>query len=259
VSTLSRFKSAVWRTAHNLRLRRSLPDSSISLAATIDRESLLRPGVSIDSGALIVGSTLGEEVGVRRDCTIARSALEPHIVVNPDCTISQSTLGAYSYVAPHCTIADTTLGRFCSIGPDLLCGLGDHPSDLVTTSPVFYSTAGQCGISFVDTSRFEESTPIRIGNDVWIGARVFIRSGVTIGDGAIVGAGAVVVADVPPYAVVAGVPAKTVRMRFDAPTVDRLLAMRWWDWEEATLRAAAPLLVERDPSALFTWAAGRSS
>lgn len=83
-------------------------------------------------------------------------------------------------------------------------------------------------------SHFEDNLPsrgdTRIGNDVWIGREAVIMPGVTIGDGAIVGARAVVAGSVPAYAVVAGNPARVVRHRFDAATVERLLAVRWWGW-----------------------------
>ena len=71
-----------------------------------------------------------------------------------------------------------------------------------------------------------------IGNDVWIGRNAIIMDGVTVGTGAIVGAAAVVTKDVPPYAIVAGVPARIIRYRFDEGTVKRLLANRWWDYPE---------------------------
>lgn len=74
-----------------------------------------------------------------------------------------------------------------------------------------------------------------IGNDVWIVARAIIKDGILVGDGAVIGAGAVVTHDVPPYAVVAGVPARMIRYRFD---IDLLLALKWWDWPKVKLKNA---------------------
>jgi len=271
-----------------LALRRSLPGADISLRASVDRasalgaaptiaagvfvsESSLAANAYIGEGATVSSSKLGSHVSVRErsivnssrlgshvrlleDTTVANCELGDYVSIGPNCVLTECELGSYTYTALGCRISTTRIGRFCSVGPELLCGFGDHPTHLLTSSPVFYSTLGQCGTTFATEDAVEESTPIRIGNDVWIGARVFVRNGVTIGDGAIVAAGAVVVGDVPPYSVVGGVPAKVVRMRFDESTVEGLLDLRWWDWDEDTLRAATRAMAQSDPSRLFDWA-----
>ncbi len=81
-------------------------------------------------------------------------------------------------------------------------------------------------------------------HDVWIGYGVLIRSGVTIGDGAVVGMGAVVTKDVPPYAIVAGNPAKVVRYRFEPEIIEALQELAWWNWEETRIREIAPVLCQ---------------
>lgn len=87
---------------------------------------------------------------------------------------------------------------------------------------------------------------ITIGNDVWIGANVIVLSNVHIGDGAIVGAGAVVTKDVPPYAVVAGVPAKVKKMRFEDADIQILRSLKWWDWEKEKILESAPLFYDKN-------------
>ena len=98
---------------------------------------------------------------------------------------------------------------------------------------------------------------IVIGNDVWIGARATILSGVTIGDGAVVGAGSLVVSDVPAYAISAGNPCRTTRLRFSPDTIARLLEVRWWDWPRPELVAALPFLLSGDHDAFFDFVSRR--
>lgn len=89
-----------------------------------------------------------------------------------------------------------------------------------------------------------EKEQICIGNDVWIASGVTINRGVKVGDGAIIGAGAVVTKDVPPYAVVVGVPAKILKFRFEQRIINELLEMKWWDWPQEKLNKARSLFEE---------------
>ena len=128
----------------------------------------------------------------------------------------------------------TTIGSFCSLAANIFIGPGDHPTNYLSSSSFLYmSCLGWC-----DETQGNEIflKPCDIGNDVWIGDNVFIRGGVKIGDGAVIGAGAVVVKDVPPYAVVGGVPAQIIKYRFDAPTIQRLLATQWWNKDDDFIR-----------------------
>ena len=85
-----------------------------------------------------------------------------------------------------------------------------------------------------------------IGNDVWIAAGAQVLHKVSIGDGAIVGGGAVVTKNVPPYAIVAGVPARIIKFRFDEKTICELLKIKWWDWPENVLQEYIDWLIETD-------------
>lgn len=89
-----------------------------------------------------------------------------------------------------------------------------------------------------------------IGNDVWIGYEAVVMSGVKIGDGAIIGTRAVVIKDVPPYTIVGGVPARPIRKRFDDAVIERLEALRWWDWDEEKIRRSIPAIQAGDLAAL---------
>src|SRR5690606_12842951 len=117
--------------------------------------------------------------------------------------------------ARNTQISDARIGRFCSIGSDARIGLGGtHPTDRVSTHPAFYSPMPRSQLTFAQKASFEEYPgSVIIGNDVWIGAGATIVDGVSIGDGAIVAARSMVTKDVPPYAIVGGVPSKLIRYR----------------------------------------------
>ncbi len=151
--------------------------------------------------------------------------------------IFNSTIGDYSYIAQNSWISLTQIGKFCSIGPNVLCGWGIHPTDFISTHPMFYSNLRQNGHSLSDINLIEERKPITIGNDVFIGANVTILDGVNIGNGAIIGAGSLVNNDILPYSIVAGVPAKTIRMRFDEATVTALETIQWWNFSDKQLQS----------------------
>lgn len=156
-------------------------------------------------------------------------------------TLRNTTLGRMTYVAEASRVGFADIGAFCSIGPNvLLGGLGYHPVDRLSTHPAFYSARLQAGATFSGTDAVEELPRVTVGNDVWIGAGSIVLDGVSIGDGAIVAAGAVVAKDVPPYAIVGGVPARIIRHRFDDETIDALLEWRWWDLDNSQLQALAP-------------------
>lgn len=161
------------------------------------------------------------------------STYEGHNYIH-NAVVSKSKLGAYTYVGPGTKIRNAKIGRFCSIASEVSIGLGIHPSrDFISMHPSFYSLKNTgIPISFVKKEKFIESTPIEIGNDVWIGHRAIILDGVKVGHGAAVGAGALVTKDIPPYAIVGGVPAEIIRYRFSKKQIDFLLKTEWWNKSE---------------------------
>lgn len=130
------------------------------------------------------------------------------------------------------------IGKFCSIacGAKFLFNCANHSLRSLSTYtfPLFYD---EWGLDKADVaSAWDNKGDIVVGNDVWIGFEAVIMAGVHIGNGAIIGARAVVTRDVPPYTIVGGVPARTIRKRFDDATISRLEGLRWWDWPTEKIR-----------------------
>jgi len=173
--------------------------------------------------------------------TVSGCDFEGKSVVGPNTRLYGCKIGRHSYFGGECIFSNVVVGRFCSIGPSVFAGLGRHPTtNVASTHPAFFSAENWgCYETFVTTSTFVEMLPVRIGHDVWIGAKTFIQDGVSIGHGAIIGAGAVVTHDVPPYAIVVGVPAKIIRFRASTEQIARLLQIAWWEWSDDILREHA--------------------
>ncbi|WP_187428012.1 2,3,4,5-tetrahydropyridine-2,6-dicarboxylate N-acetyltransferase [Roseobacter fucihabitans] len=167
-------------------------------------------------------------------------------VEGPTSLLSTVTPGAFLEVGAFCNLSGGALnnirvGRYCSMAHGVVTGSHEHPTDWLTTSRVSYypEVNGWDKLMLGDRAReihakkkpFAASCPITtLGHDVWIGQGAFIKSGITIGHGAIIGARATVLKDVPPYAIVVGTPGRVVRLRFQDAVVERLLAVKWWDY-----------------------------
>ncbi|MGZ3763982.1 MAG: CatB-related O-acetyltransferase [Mucilaginibacter sp.] len=151
--------------------------------------------------------------------------------------VRESTIGEYSYIGHSSNIFRVNIGKFCSISRYVNIGLSSHPTNFISTSPIFFSVKNATGTTWSDKDVYDDRPdPIVIGNDVWIGMNVTVTTGITIGNGAVIAAHSVVTKDVPPYGIVAGVPAKLIKYRFDAPTIEKLQKLSWWDLPEAFIK-----------------------
>ena len=155
-------------------------------------------------------------------------------------SIFSSYFGFASYTGVNARISNTHVGRYTCIAPDVKIVTGTHPiENFVSVHPCFYSERGT-GFTYIKEQKFQEykyadagnKFSVIIGNDVWLGTAAKIMEGVTVGDGAVVAAGAVVTKDVPPYAIVGGIPAKVIKYRFPEDEIEYLLKLRWWEKDE---------------------------
>jgi virginiamycin A acetyltransferase len=144
----------------------------------------------------------------------------------------RTSIGRYTCVMDNTQVGDncSEVGSFCSIARGCVIGTNHHPYHFVTTSSVFSTTVWKVDGVVDLKAKMNEGRRTIIGHDVWIGCNSVVIGGVNIGTGAIVGAGSVVTKDVPPYAIVAGTPARVIGRRFDDALVEDLLASCWWEW-----------------------------
>lgn len=173
-------------------------------------------------------------------------------------------VGAFSYVRSCLGGADgrnnvqnVTIGRYCSIADNVRVFQADHDVGNFTTSTYIYRTPSYRREGRMVKERAREtkqelrlvrnrdisSPAVTIGNDVWIGSHVALKPGIDIGDGSCIATGAVVTKDVPPYAIVGGVPARVLKYRFNEKTVEKLLSLKWWQYDFLQFRvdAGAPI------------------
>lgn len=195
--------------------------------ALICTDDIIQDGISVNPNALIIGETV----------------FEAPIQLSNGVYREVEKIGAFTYTNGNFDSKRVKqIGRHCMISQDVTLGTYYHFYNLLCANNVFATSQGQ--FKYPQLNKYTNTTEnfdsmmrhgikhgsIIIGNDVWIGMRAIVMNGVTIGDGAVIGAGAVVTKDVPPYAIVGGVPAKIIKYRFPKTVIEKLLELKWWEY-----------------------------
>lgn len=182
---------------------------------------------------------LSENPTLHANAKVIDSQLGAWTEIGESWQILESTIGDFTYTAgSDGLIHYCDVGKFCSLASHVVINPGDHPMERPTQHHFTYrckkfKLADQDDNAFFDWRR---SRRCRIGHDVWMGRGAQVMADITIGNGAVIAAGAVVTRDVAPYAIVAGVPARQIRMRHTDETIEALEHIKWWDWDHATLK-----------------------
>lgn len=179
---------------------------------------------------------------IHPDCEVVNTSFGAYCELGRGSRVQNSTFGDYSYTDRASDIANATIGKFANIASYTRIGPTDHPLHTASLHHFLYRSSDYWDDVAVDPAFFEHRASRRamIGHDTWLGHNCIIKPEVTVGDGAVVASGAVVTRDVAPYTIVAGIPAKPMRRRQPPEVAARLIALAWWDWDHARLRAALP-------------------
>ena len=195
---------------------------------------------SVADDAVVKNTNLGKRSTIDHDCVVLNSTIGSYVDIEKRNLIRSAVIGDMTYTGADVGIMWAEVGKYCCIARKVEIGGNEHNYHAASMMPS-YRVLNKLGGKL---SMHQDEEIVRVGNDVWIGVGALIprKSGLVIGDGAVIGSGAVVTKSVPPYAIVAGVPARVMRYRFEASVIEKLLRLKWWDWEREKILENWPLL-----------------
>ena len=179
---------------------------------------------------------------IHPDSEITDSSFGAYVEIGKGSRVTNSFFGDYSYCDRYADVANAQIGKFANIASFARIGATDHPLQTAACHHFLYRSDDYWDDAGRDEDFFahRRSRTAHVGHDTWIGAGAMIKPEVTLGDGAVVAAGAVVTKDVDPYTIVAGTPARMLRLRQPPKIAERLIALAWWDWSHERIRKALP-------------------
>lgn len=216
-------------------------------ATAIIKNSTYDEGFKAYARSEFYNSKAGAFVTIGNDCIVKDSVLHGNNSINRRNFVLRSSIGVFTYTGLNTLIRDTSIGNFCSLSWGVSIGGGNHSMENITTSTKerFHLLDGKNNKEAAGKAakeRMDVLSKCTIGSDVWIATNAVILNGVNIGNGAVIGAGSIVTKDVEPYSIVAGVPAKKVKMRFDDNTISQIEDLKWWGWPTDVIRTNLDLI-----------------
>lgn len=193
-------------------------------------DSIIPESARLYFRAEVNGSEIKEMCIIGDNSRVRKSLLGEYVSIDRNNLVMSSCVGRYTYTGPFDMIFNAEIGSFSSISYGVTIGPPEHDYERISTHPFLHN--GRYGILdenyLLEVSKFNK--PCTIGHDVWIGCNATILRGVTVGCGAVIGANALVNKDVPPYAIVGGVPARIIKYRFEKDIIEKLMTLEWWNW-----------------------------